>query len=107
MLQWVHQLGTPQGVRALAVEALFRGEGFAGLPDEYGHPATALWCLIHCPPVFHHVLQLDAADSLPRRHWHHTPGQPAVPPDHSRDACLRLERAVGDYLRAEQGGGSG
>lgn len=47
MLQWVHQLGTGPGVRALAEEAVYRNEAFAGLPDEYGHPATALWCLIH------------------------------------------------------------
>lgn len=105
MLQWVHQLGTGPGVRSLAEEAAFRGYDLADRPPEYGLPATALYCLVNYPPVFHHVLTLDAADRLPGRHWHRTPGLPAAPPDASRDTLLRLEHALGTYLRAEQGRG--
>lgn len=105
MLQWVHQLGTVPGVRSLTEEAAFRGYNLADRPAEYGLPAAALYCLVAFPPVFHHILTLDTADRLPGRHWHRTPGLPAAPPDASRDTLLRLEYALGTYLRAEQGRG--
>lgn len=107
MLQWVHQLGTPQGVRGLNEEAAFRGYNLTDRPDDYGLPATALYCLVAYPVVFHHILTLDAADRLPARHWHRTPACRRSRPTTPATPSCGWNRRSATTCGRSRGGGSG
>lgn len=105
MLQHAHQLGTRQGVAQLHDEAAYRGEPITNLDPDYGHPATALWCMVHRGAAFHAVRMMDLADHLPGRYWHRLSGLPPGPPDLSPAARQRLKTAVGEFFREREGRG--
>lgn len=94
-LRTVGEVGTVDGVRKLADEALSRGIDLApALRGLHGPWEQALWALLHHREVFDATLEFERADRLHRRYWSERKDLPRRPPDTSPATREALGAAV-------------
>jgi len=99
-LRTVGEVGSAEGVRKLAAEALARGLDLApALRSLHGPWEQALWALLHHREVFDAALGFERADRLHRRYWRERTDLPRRHPDTSPAARTALAAAISALFR--------
>lgn len=101
----IFDLACQNGVNAIleAADDASRRESVLYLPDSTGPYCTAAWTWLNYPDVFDRAALLCQIDGLSR--WRKRKDLPRVEPSTTPEVILRLERALSELLRSEQGRG--
>ncbi len=101
----IFDLACQNGVHAIleAADDATRRQSVLYLPDSGGPYCTAAWTWLNYPDVFDRAALLCQVDSLSR--WRKRKDLPRVVPGTTPEVILRLEHALSELLRSEQGRG--